>query len=37
MLAGTVVDRYGFKKRLLACFSIFAVGYFMIGLAAIAG
>ena len=33
VLAGTVVDRYGFKKSLLACFSIFAVGYFMIGLA----
>jgi POT family proton-dependent oligopeptide transporter len=23
LLAGTVVDRYGFKKRLAACFSIF--------------
>jgi proton-dependent oligopeptide transporter, POT family len=33
VLAGTVVDRYGFKKSLLACFSIFCVGYFMIGLA----
>jgi dipeptide/tripeptide permease len=33
VLAGTVVDRYGFKKSLLACFSIFSVGYFMIGLA----
>jgi POT family proton-dependent oligopeptide transporter len=33
VLAGTVVDRYGFKRSLLACFSIFAVGYFMIGLA----
>lgn len=32
-LAGTVVDRYGFKKSLLICFSIFCVGYFMIGLA----
>lgn len=31
-LAGTVVDRYGFKKSLLACFSIFSVGYFLIGL-----
>ena len=31
-LAGTVVDRYGFKKSLLACFSIFCVGYFLIGL-----
>jgi len=33
VLAGTVVDRYGFKRSLLACFSIFTVGYFMIGLA----
>jgi dipeptide/tripeptide permease len=32
VLAGTVVDRYGFKRSLLACFSIFAVGYFLIGL-----
>jgi dipeptide/tripeptide permease len=33
ILAGTVVDRFGFKKSLLACFSIFCVGYFLIGLA----
>jgi dipeptide/tripeptide permease len=33
VLAGTVVDRYGFKRSLLACFSIFAVGYFLIGFA----
>lgn len=33
VLAGTVVDRYGFKKSLLACFSIFSVGYFLIGFA----
>jgi dipeptide/tripeptide permease len=32
VLAGTVVDRYGFKRSLLACFSIFCVGYFLIGL-----
>ena len=32
ILAGTVVDRYGFKKSLTACFSIFCVGYLMIGL-----
>ena len=32
ILAGTVVDRYGFKKSLLACFSIFSVGYLLIGL-----
>ena len=33
VLAGTVVDRYGFKRSLLACFSIFTLGYFLIGLA----
>jgi proton-dependent oligopeptide transporter, POT family len=33
VLAGTVVDRYGFKNSLLACFSIFTVGYFLIGFA----
>jgi proton-dependent oligopeptide transporter, POT family len=33
ILAGTVVDRYGFKKSLLACFSLFSLGYFLIGLA----
>ena len=33
VLAGTVVDRFGFRRSLMACFSIFAVGYFMIGLA----
>jgi dipeptide/tripeptide permease len=33
VLAGTVVDRYGFKRSLLACFSIFCVGYFLIGFA----
>ncbi len=32
VLAGTVVDRYGFKKSLLACFSIFCLGYLLIGL-----
>ncbi|MGH9464843.1 MAG: MFS transporter [Thermoanaerobaculia bacterium] len=31
-LAGTVVDRYGFKKSLLVCFSVFCIGYFLIGL-----
>jgi dipeptide/tripeptide permease len=31
-LAGTIVDRYGFKKSLTLCFSIFCVGYFLIGL-----
>jgi proton-dependent oligopeptide transporter, POT family len=33
VLAGTVVDRYGFKRSLLACFGIFSIGYFLIGLA----
>ena len=30
-LAGTVVDRYGFKRSLMFCFAIFSVGYFLIG------
>ena len=33
ILAGVIVDKYGFKKTLLACFLIFTVGYFLIGLA----
>jgi proton-dependent oligopeptide transporter, POT family len=33
ILAGTIVDRYGFKRSLMACFAIFSVGYFLIGLA----
>src|SRR3990172_5720885 len=33
ILAGTVVDRYGFKRSLMACFAIFSLGYFLIGLA----
>lgn len=32
ILAGTVVDRFGFKRSLLVCFSIFSLGYFLIGL-----
>ena len=32
-LAGTVVARYGFKRSLIACFGIFSIGYFLIGLA----
>ena len=31
--AGAVVDRFGFKRSLLACFAIFSLGYFMIGMA----
>ncbi len=33
ILAGTFVDRYGFKRTLSACFAFFTVGYFLIGLA----
>lgn len=33
VIAGVFVDRYGFKKTLAACFMIFCVGYFLIGLA----
>jgi dipeptide/tripeptide permease len=33
ILAGTVVDRYGFRRSLQLCFGIFCVGYLLIGLA----
>ena len=33
ILAGTLVDRYGFRRTLAACFATFTVGYFLIGLA----
>jgi dipeptide/tripeptide permease len=33
ILAGVIVDRFGFRKSLIACFLIFCVGYFLIGLA----
>jgi dipeptide/tripeptide permease len=33
ILAGPVVDRFGFRKSLTACFSIFCAGYFLIGFA----
>jgi POT family proton-dependent oligopeptide transporter len=33
ILAGVLVDRYGFKKTLATCFLIFCVGYFLIGMA----
>jgi dipeptide/tripeptide permease len=36
LLAGTIVDRYGFKKSLVVCFSIFCVGYSLLGLAGMA-
>jgi len=32
ILAGTIVDRYGFKRSLMICFAIFSLGYFLIGL-----
>ncbi len=32
-LAGTIVDRWGFRKSLALCFSIFCAGYLLIGLA----
>lgn len=34
-LAGTIVDRYGFKRSLAICFAIFSLGYFLIGLAGV--
>lgn len=33
IVAGVLVDRYGFRKTLMACFFIFTIGYFLIGLA----
>jgi POT family proton-dependent oligopeptide transporter len=33
VVAGVFVDKYGFRKSLIACFSTFCVGYFLIGLA----
>ena len=33
VLAGTVVDRFGFKRSLTICFAVFSLGYFLIGLA----
>jgi dipeptide/tripeptide permease len=32
-LAGTIVDRWGFRKSLALCFSVFCTGYLLIGLA----
>jgi proton-dependent oligopeptide transporter, POT family len=32
-VAGVFVDKYGFRRTLMACFSIFCIGYFLIGLA----
>jgi dipeptide/tripeptide permease len=36
ILAGTIVDRYGFKFSLLLCFAIFSLGYCLIGLPGLA-
>lgn len=33
IVAGVIVDKYGFRRSLMACFAIFCVGYFLIGLA----
>lgn len=33
IFAGVLVDRYGFRRTLLACFAMFSIGYFLIGLA----
>jgi len=33
IFTGVLVDRYGFRKTLLGCFSIFSVGYFLVGMA----
>jgi proton-dependent oligopeptide transporter, POT family len=33
IIAGVFVDKYGFKKTLMACFAIFCFGYFLIGTA----
>lgn len=35
ILAGVLVDKYGFRKTLSICFTIFCAGYFLIGLAGI--
>lgn len=32
VLAGVLVDKYGFRKTLMACFFIYSVGYLLIGL-----
>jgi POT family proton-dependent oligopeptide transporter len=35
-LAGVFVDKYGFKRTLMACFAIFCIGYALIGFAGMA-
>lgn len=36
VLAGIFVDKYGFRKTLFACFALFTLGYFTIGLSGLA-
>lgn len=31
VVAGVFVDRFGFRKTLIACFFLFAIGYFLVG------
>ncbi|HLT72430.1 MAG TPA: MFS transporter [Cyclobacteriaceae bacterium] len=33
VVAGVFVDKYGFRKTLIACFAIFCIGYFLIAMA----
>ncbi|MFM7850676.1 MAG: MFS transporter, partial [Flammeovirgaceae bacterium] len=33
IIAGVFVDKFGFRRTLMACFAIFCVGYFLIGAA----
>lgn len=33
IVAGVFVDKYGFRKTLMACFAVFCIGYFLIGVA----
>lgn len=33
VVAGVFVDRYGFRKTLIACFAMFCIGYFLIAMA----
>lgn len=33
VFTGVFVDKYGFKRTLMVCFSVFSLGYFLIGMA----
>jgi len=33
IVAGVLVDRYGFRRTLMTCFGMFSLGYFLIGMA----